>query len=207
MSAKVKILTLLLAATTSALAQGTGAPAPSNKVGIVAIQAAIANSNEGKKELDTLQQRFSGKQTELKTLKDEVDNLTKQLQTQGDKLSEDERNNRVNALSSKQKILQRNGEDFQNEVQAAEQELINRLGAKMMVVLEKYATANGYGVILDVSNQQSAVLWANQGTNITQQLIDAYNAQSPSAPAAKPAGSSGAAANKPAGTATPAKQP
>ena len=126
MSAKVKILTLALglglAATTSALAQGTAASAQSNKVGIVAIQAAIANSNEGKKELDALQQRFSGKQTELKALKDEVDNLTKQLQTQGDKLSEDERTNRVKALEIKQKNLQRNGEDFQNEVQAAEQE-------------------------------------------------------------------------------------
>jgi outer membrane protein len=210
MSAKVKILALALGlglAATSALAQGTGAPASSNKIGIVAIQAAIANSNEGKKELDALQQRFAGKQTELKGLKDEVDNLTKQLQTQGDKLSDDERNNRVKSLEIKQKSLQRNGEDFQNEVQAAEQELVNRLGGKMMVVLEKYATANGYGVILDVSNQQTSVLWANQGTNITQQLIDAYNAQSPVAPPApKPAGS-GAAANKPAGTATPAKQP
>lgn len=209
MSAKVKIITLALglglAATTSALAQA-GAPAPSNKVGIVAIQAAIANSNEGKKELDALQQRFAGKQNELKALKDEVDNLQKQLQTQGEKLSEEERNNRVKTLELKQKSLQRSGEDFQNEVQLAEQELVNRLGGKMMVVLEKYAAANGFGVILDVSSQQTSVLWANQATNITQQLIDAYNAQSPVAPAPKPAGS-GAAANKPAGTATPAKQP
>jgi outer membrane protein len=212
MPAKLKILTLALAfglaASTSALAQNSGAPAPSNKVGIVAIQAAIANSNEGKKELDAMQQRFAGKQNELKTLKDEVDNLQKQLQAQGDKLSAEERNNRVQTLEVKQKTLQRSGEDFQNEVQLAEQELVNRLGTKMMAVLEKYATANGFGVILDVSNQQNSVLWANQGTNITQQLIDAYNAQSPvapSAPAAKPAG--GAAANKPAGTPTPAKQP
>jgi outer membrane protein len=209
MSGKVKILTLALglalASATSALAQGNGAPA-ANKVGIVGIQQAIANSNEGKKELDALQARFAGKQNELKALQDEVSNLQKQLQAQGDKLSDEERNNRVKALESKQKILQRNGEDFQNEVQTAEQEMVNRLGAKMMAVLEKYAAANGYGVILDVSNPQTPVLWASQSTNITKELIDAYNAQSPVAPPApKPAGSGAAA--KPAGTATPPKQP
>jgi outer membrane protein len=218
MSGKANLLTLALAlglaATPAALAQGTGAApstaAPaSNKVGIVGIQQAIANSNEGKKELDALQQRFAGKQNELKALKDEVDNLQKQLQTQNDKLSEEERNNRVKTLEIKQKTLQRTYEDFQNEVQQAEQEVVNRLGGKMMAVLEKYASANGYGVILDVSNPQTPVLWASQATNITKELIDAYNAQSPAAPAApapKPSGS-GAAANKPAGTTAPAKQP
>jgi outer membrane protein len=211
MSGKANLLTLALAlglaAAPVALAQGTAAPA-SNKVGIVGIQQAIANSNEGKKELDALQQRFAGKQNELKALKDEVDNLQKQLQTQSDKLSEEERSTRVKTLEAKQKALQRNYEDFQNEVQQAEQEIVNRVGGKMVAVLEKYAAANGYGVILDVSNPQTPVLWASQATNITKELIDAYNAQSPepaSAPAPKPSGSG--AANKPAGTTAPPKQP
>ena len=57
-------LCLGLAATTTSLAQGAAAPAPaSNKVGIVAIQAAIASTNEGKKEFDALQQRFAPKRS------------------------------------------------------------------------------------------------------------------------------------------------
>ena len=200
-------LCLGLAATTTSLAQGAAAPA-SNKVGIVAIQAAIASTNEGKKEFDALQKRFAPKQTELKALNDEVEKLKTQLQAQTDKLSEEERATRVKNLETKQKSLQRTYDDFQTEAQQAEQDVVNRLGGKMLAVLEKYAAANGYSVILDVSSQSTPVLWASQTTNITKELVDAYNAQNPGAPGAPAAKPAGSAANQPsgaAGTAKPAK--
>ena len=200
-------LCLGLAATTTSLAQGAAAPA-SNKVGIVAIQAAIASTNEGKKEFDALQKRFAHKQTELKALNDEVEKLKTQLQAQTDKLSEEERATRVKNLETKQKSLQRTYDDFQTEAQQAEQEVVNRLGGKMLAVLEKYAAANGYSVILDVSSQSTPVLWASQTTNITKELVDAYNAQNPGAPGAPAAKPAGSAANQPSGapgTAKPAK--
>ena len=225
---KTRILAISLALTTmfsaAALAQAAAStpaagaanapagPVPT-KIGIVNIQEAIVATNAGKKEFDTLQQRFGPKQAELKTLNDEVENLKKQLQTQGDKLSEEERNSRVKTMSEKQKALQRNYEDAQNEFQQAEQEVVNRIGSKMVNVLEKYAKANGYAVVLDVSNPQTPVLWANQGTVITKELVDAYNTENPSAapaaPAAKP--STGAAARptapRPATPTTTPKKP
>ncbi|MGB9120510.1 MAG: OmpH family outer membrane protein [Candidatus Angelobacter sp.] len=184
--------------------------AAGNKVGIVSIQDAIANTNEGKKELDALQQKFAPRQAALQTQNDELENLKKQLQAQGDKLSDEERSSRVRSATEKQKSLQRSAEDFQNEVQTAEQEILNRLGKKMLDVLEKYAKSNGYAVVMDVSNPQTPVLYANPGTNITKNLIDAYNAESPAAaPAPKPAATkpAGAAASRPpaSGAATPKK--
>ena len=71
-------LAFTLAASSRGLAQGAPASAGGNKVGIVNIQDAIANTNEGKKELDALQQRFSPKQAELKTLS-AVSNEMKEL--------------------------------------------------------------------------------------------------------------------------------
>ena len=222
MSSNTKILALALglglSASTASLAQGASAPAGSppavpGKIGIVGIQEAIAATNEGKKEMEALQQKFAGKQTELKALNDEVEGLKKQYQAQEASLGEDARATKTKAIEAKTKTLQRNYEDYQNEVQQAEQEILNRLGGKMLNVMEKYATANGYSLILDVSNPQTPVLWASAPSNITQALVDAYNAQSPVAPPAKPAGSAGAAANRPAGTvapkptATPTKRP
>lgn len=199
-----KILALFLgfglAASTAARGQA-GAPSPAggpvpSKVAIVAIQPAIASTNEGKKELDALQQRFSPRQIELKNQSDEIENLKKQLQAQGDKLGDEARASQVRAIETKQKTLQRNAEDFQNEVQQAELDVLNRLGGKMQKILETYAKANGYAVVLDVSNPQTTpVMYASPTANITKDLVDAYNAQSPvTAPAAKPAGSG--AANK-----------
>jgi outer membrane protein len=196
------------AASPAASSAPSGAAGPA-KIGIVNIQDAIIATNEGKKEFDALQARFAPKQNDLKALNDEVENMKKDLQAKGDKLNEDERAKQVKNLETKQKTLQRNYEDAQNEFQQAEQEVVQRIGAKMLNVLEKYADKNGYSVILDVSNPQTPVLWANKGTNITKELIDAYNveapvASTPSAPAPKP---SGAAANRAPGGATTPKKP
>jgi outer membrane protein len=203
-------LALALGVSAAARAQAPAAGSPSGtKVGIVSIQDAIANTNEGKKELEALQQKFSPRQQALQAQNDEVENLKKQLQAQGDKLSEEERNNRIRLATEKQKTLQRNYEDFQNEVQQAEQEILSRLGKKMLDILEKYAKDNGYAVVMDVSSPQTPVLYAHPGANITKELIEAYNAGSP---ASKPAVSNaprpaGAAASRPpaSGAATPKK--
>jgi len=198
------------AATPAAPAANPG-PVPT-KIGVVNIQQAISECAEGKKEIDALQQRFNPKQAELKGLNDEVENLKKQYQAQADKLSDDEKNSRAKAIDIKQKAFQRNLEDAQAEFQQAEQEVINRIGAKMLTVLEKYSNTNGFAVVLDVSNPQtSPVLWAMKGTVITKELVDAYNAENPAgaAPAAKPAAATGAArpAATPARPAAPAPTP
>jgi outer membrane protein len=182
------------------------APPPSGpaKVAIVRIQDAIAASDEGKKELDGLEARFAPKRNELKALNDEVEGLKKDLQAKGDKLNEEERAKQLKTLEAKQKTLQRDYEDAQNEFQQGEQEIINRIGQKMLNVLEKYGNDNGYTVILDVSNPQTPVLWARPGTEITKQLVDAYNSQYPVTPAAAAPKPAGAAANRTPGSGTAA---
>lgn len=205
-------LALTLGASAKSLAQAAAGSPAGNKVAIVNIQEAIANTNEGKKELEVLQQKFSPRQTALQTQNDEIENLKKQLEAQGSKLSEEERNNRIKTATEKQKTFQRNYEDFQNEVQQSEQEIMGRLGKKMLDVMEKYAKDNSYAMVLDVSNPQTPVLYASPTTNITKELVEAYNTASPVAAPAKPAASnaaprpaSGNAARPPAAASTPKK--
>jgi outer membrane protein len=212
---RIMAIGLSIALGTAAFGQGAAtpaAPAPTGpvptKIGVVNIQQAIGECAEGKKEIDALQQKFNPKQAELKTMSDEVEGLKKQYQAQADKLSEDEKSSRAKAIDTKQKSLQRNFEDAQAEFQQAEQEVINRIGAKMVAVLEKYANTNGYAVVLDVSNPQtSPVLWATQGSVITKELVEAYDKENPagiSAPTPKPAGSAGTATRPPAAPSRPA---
>src|SRR5215470_6272078 len=212
MSLNIRSLGLILAlslalpaAAQTQTAQAPAKPTGGGKVGIVAIQQAIAATNEGKKDLETLQQRFSPKQAELKQLNDEIENLKKQLQTKNDALSEEARATQARTIDTKQKTLQRNYDDAQGEFQQAQQEIFNRVGGKMAKVLENYAVKNGYSVILDVSNPQTPVLYASESTNITKEIVDAYNAQSPVA--APPAKSGAAAPPKPAGAASAATKP
>ena len=191
---------------TCAFAQAATAPAPGaaaaptgpvpTKIGVVNIQQAISECAEGKKEIDALQQKFSPKQVELKGLNDDLENMKKQYQAQAAKLSDDEKSRQAKTIDTKQKSLQRTYEDAQAEFQQAEQDVINRIGVKMVGVLEKYANANGFAVVLDVSNPQtSPVLWATQGTVITKELVEAYDKANP------------AGATSPAGAARPATLP
>jgi len=197
---KIRVLAVALAltgcASIRALAQGT---ADSNKVAIVSIQDAIGQHHRRQKRTGSPAAEVCPQTGGNEDLNDDVENLKKQLQAQGDKLSDEERGNRVKTISDKQKVLQRNYEDAQNEYQQAEQEIVNRLGKRMMDILEKYAKTNGYSVVMDVSNPQTPVLYASPNTNITKELVDAYNADSPAAPAAKPA--AGNAAARPSGAA------
>jgi outer membrane protein len=185
-------------------------PAPT-KIGIMNIQGAIMATNEGQRDFQTLEKKFEPKRTELQLAKTEIDNLNKQLTTQADKLNETALADLRKNIQTKQTNLNRSLEDAQADWASQQNDIGNRIGAKMMEIVEKYATDNGYAVILDVS-QGSAVLWANSATNITKAIVDAYNAQSnvaaptsaaPKPAAAKPAGSSA----KPATSAPAARKP
>ena len=206
-------LALVLAVSLSALAQAgrpaqsPPAPAAPTKVGIINIELAIIGSNEGQREFTNLQKRFEPKQNELQALNKEVEDLKKQLSTQGDKLNDDARANLVKSIEQKQKNLQRSAEDAQNDFQTQQKELANQIGRKLLQTLDKYAKDNGYTVILDVSNPQSPVLWAGNSVDVTKDIVDAYNVDSgvpPPAPApaaARPAGAGATgAARKPATT-------
>ena len=210
-------LALWLAVSLSALAQTSRPaqppPAPAAagpaKIGIINIELAIIGSNEGQREFTNLQKRFEPKQNELQALNKEVEDLKKQLSTQGDKLNDDARANLVKSIEQKQKNLQRSAEDAQNDFQSQQKDLANQIGRKLLQTLDKYAKGNGYTVILDVSNPQSPVLWAGNSVDLTKQIVDAYNVDSgvppPATPPNAPKPAPGAAARRPA--TTPATTP
>jgi Skp family chaperone for outer membrane proteins len=193
----VSLLVSSLVFSAVAFAQAGTAVVP-NKIGVINIQGAIVSSNEGRRDFEALSKKFEPKQAELKTMNDEVDSLKKQLAAQQDKLNDDERNNRVRAIEQKQKTLQRALDDAQGEFQTAQNELANRIGGKMVDIIDKYAKANNLAVIIDVSSQQTPVLWAAEQVNITPAIVEAYNTAS--GVAAPPA--SAPSATKPANPAT-----
>lgn len=192
---------------TPATAATTAAAGPA-KIAIIAFQPAVAQTNEGQRAFADLQKKYTPKQTQLKALSDEIDKLTKDLQAQGDKLSDAERAARAKTIDDKKKQLERSAEDAQNDFQNEMNELYGALAQKVYDVLNDYAKQHGYTLVLDIAQQQNPVLFASDSTNITKQVIDAYNTKSgipaPPAPAAG-APSAVPSAPRPAGTKPPAQ--
>jgi outer membrane protein len=205
------VAALAQAGNTSAPASATPSAAPSaspTKVGIILLNNVLVSTNEGQKEFGDLQKKFEPQRTELKTLSDEIDDLKKQLDTQGSKMNDDARSNLIRQIEAKQKTLTRKQEDAQNDFVSQQNDLASKLLQKLVPVIDKYAKDNGFGLIIDASKQwpDGPVLWATPGVDITKVIVDIYNSQS-SVPAAPSAGRPGAAAHPAAAATKPATTP
>jgi outer membrane protein len=182
-------------------------PAPSGplptKIGIVDIQAAILATNEGHREFEILQKKYGPRQSELQKLNQEVEDLKKQLQTQGSKLNDDARSGMVRDIETKQKALQRKAEDAQTEFQQERDEVASKILQKMGPVLADYAKKGNFAVILDASQPwpQGQVVWAAEPADVTQDIVEEYNRVSGvAAPPSEPNAPSSAKPSAPAPT-------
>ena len=200
-------------------AAAAAAQVSGTKVGTINIEQAIFASNEGRRDFDELAKKFEPTQNKLKGLADEIDSLKKQLSAQQDKLNDESRDKLVKQIEAKQKSFDRSTQDAQEDFQNQQGEIGNKILTKMAPIIQKYVTDNGYGLLLDTSQPwpRGPVIVSGSAMDITQPIVEAYNAQSSvPAPAAssaapkpvKPATSKPAtAASKPTAPAsTPPKQ-
>ncbi len=181
------------------------APAGPSKVAIIQFQPVVAQTNEGQRNFAEIRKKYEPKQAQIKTQADEIEALKKQLQTSGATLSDTERANRTKSIDDKEKALQRTGEDAQNDFQQEIQQTYATLAEKVFGTVQSYASQNGYTLVVDASQQQSPVLWANPGTDISAAVVAAYNVKSgvPAPPAGASTPSAPSAAPRPRAT-TPA---
>jgi outer membrane protein len=181
----------------TAPAQRPAAAAPAATVGpakvaVIAFQAAVTQTNEFQRNFADLQKKYDPRRQQLKSLSDEVDTLTKQLQDQSAQLSESERISRTRTVDEKKKQLDRDTQDAQSDFQSDMQQVINAVATKVGALMTDYAEKHGYTLVLDAGNEQNAtVLYAVPSTDITKEIIDAYNQKSGiPAPPAQGAGAS-----------------
>jgi Skp family chaperone for outer membrane proteins len=160
------------------------------KIALVAFEQAVFATNEGQRAVQEVQEKYKPRKAQIDTLAQEVDSLKKQLQSAPATLSDDERATRLRNIDTKEKQLNRDAEDAQTAYNADLQEAYGKIAAKVSVTLKTYVSQNGFTLLLDVSGQQSNVMWATPNTDVTQAVVTAYNTSSgvaapaPSAPSA-----------------------
>ena len=185
------IATTLLIFLAPSLCHGAQAPATAAipaRIAVVSFQVAVAQTAEGQREFAALSKKYEPKQNALKSLNGEIETLTKQLQAQSNNLSDAERANRSRIIDDKKKELDREAKEAQDDFQKDMQDVYNGLASKVFDVMQSLAKQQGFTMILDVKGDQPAVLYASTGTDITKQVIEAYNLKSgDSAAAASPA--------------------
>jgi len=176
------------------------------KIALIAFEQAVLSTNEGQKTLAETQKKYAPQKTKIEGLSAEIDTLKKQLQA-GQSLTDQQRAAKLKEIDAKDKELQRESEDAQNAYDLEVRESLSKVMQKVNIVLQDYVKKNGYTLLLDVGGQQSPVMWAATEPNadITQAVVDAYNASSGVAapPPAAPAPAAGAARPRPSGSTAP----
>jgi outer membrane protein len=207
---RIRLAVLALAASLvgpAAWAQSSGAAAGSAalKVGVINVQVAITSTAEGKQAAAELQLQFAPRQSELDGLRRQIEDIQTRLRTGSSTLSDDEKARLSREAEQMSRTFQRKQQDSQDDFNEAQREVVDRIGRKMIDVLDKYSKEHEYGAILDTSAQNTPVVYAANAIDVTQDIIRLYDQNYP-VKAGAPKSSSAApkaAAPKPATPAQP----
>jgi outer membrane protein len=178
--------------------------APPTKVAVIQIQAALAATKEGQKAAADLEVKLSPRKKDLDGKQAEIKELQERLQRGGNTLSDSAKEDLTRNIDTKTKSYNRELEDAQAELEQEQQKVVGALGQKMMAVIDKYAQQNGFAIVLDVSSQNTPVLYASNTVDITKDVIDLYDKTVfTGTPATAPASVRPAPAARPAPTTAP----
>jgi outer membrane protein len=172
----------------------------SPRIAVITFQEAVAQTNDFQRKYADLQKKYDPKRQQIKSLNDEIASLQKDLQAQSATLSDAQRAAKAKSLDDKQKELKRLGEDAQGDFQQDMQQTFASVAEKVAGTIEAYAKEHGFSVVLDRDQQVPVVLYANESSDITKAIVEAYNVKS-GIPA--PEKSAGAPAPAPRGATTP----
>jgi outer membrane protein len=180
-----------LPSTAAVHAQAAAGAASGTKIGTINIRQAIVTTAEGKQASTELQSQFSAQQNELEALNKQINDLRQQLAANQTTWG-DEQKARVAAQGQKLTAkFDRQNTALQEDVNSAQSEVVDRIGRKMMDVIERYARENGFVAVLEYPAQTTSVVYASTNIDITAEIIKLYDQAYPvkgaPAPATKPA--------------------
>jgi outer membrane protein len=142
---------------------------PPAKVAIINLQQAVSETAEIKKAVSAMEAKYSPRTKTIDALQKELQDLQKQLSTPNQPPGREAE--MQSQFTTKQKQLQRLGEDLQADVNAERQDILGRSGRQMAEVVKKLAEAKGVDVVVDVTN----LLYFKPALEITKQATAEYD--------------------------------
>jgi len=175
--------------------QKPAAPAPKFQEGLkyayVNMQRVAAESSDGKAAAEKLKAFQDQKGRELQDRQKTLQAAQQKLESGGSVLSEGARAQLAADIEKQQRDLQRLSEDAQQDVQTLAQQVEEQFTRTVLPVVGKVAQDKQVHFVFNAA--QSGLIWAEQGMDLTSEVIAALNtggarpAPAPAAPAAPPA--------------------
>ena len=187
----------------AAMAQGSAAPPTKFKV--MDMRAAIVNTAEAKAAGAQLQSQFAPQQAAIDNISKQMDDIQKRGTAGANTLSDEEKGKLQRQYGLLQNQLKRSTEQLDEQSQAAQADIVDSIGRKMMDVVDNFAKENGLDCVLNSSSDSIGVLYKGASLDVTQEIVKLYDQKYPAkvaagTPPAKPPTPANPPAKKPGGT-------
>ncbi len=149
------------------------------KIGVVNLRVAILGTAEGKQAVAQFQAQFAVRNADLQNLQTKIEQDQTRLRNGQATLAEQAKDELSEQIALMERSYQRKAQDTQDDAADAQQEIVDRIGRKMVGLLSKYSADNGYAIVLDSSAQQTQVLYAANEIDLTERLIALYDRNYP----------------------------
>jgi outer membrane protein len=150
------------------------APAPARaegKIGVVDIQQAVMQTEDGRRAQTSLKKDFDKRQKEITALQDELQKAREDIERQQKILSREALNRRMEDWQRRMLDVQQRFLKHNEELQKKQAELTGPIIKKLVSVIARIAKKNGYEIIID----RPATAYARPDLDLTEQVVQMYN--------------------------------
>lgn len=163
------------------------------RIAVVDTQRAMMETEDGLRMQATLKKIFEAKQRELNSKQQELETERADIEKQKGVLSAEALQRRAEAWQQEMVALQQLFVQFNQELQAKQNELTKPIYEKTLGLIRRLATQEGYDMIVD----HQAVPYVRSDLEVTDRVITMYNSGAAPSPATAPAATKPAAPSAP----------
>ncbi len=148
------------------------------KVGVVDVQRAVAQTEDGLRAQATLKKLFDNRQQELNKKQNDLQKQREEIDKQSKVLSKDALQKRIEDWQKQMVELQTVFLEYNKELEKKQKELTDPVFEKVMAIVKRVATTEGFDLVID--RQMAA--YVRTDLDLTDKCIQLYNAGGAPAP-------------------------
>src|SRR5208282_1929657 len=97
--------------------------------------------------------KYTPRQTELENMRKQIEDLQTRLRTGATTLSDEEKQRLAAEGDRLTRSFQRKQQELQDDGNEDQREIVDRIGRKLLDIIDKYSKEAGYTVVFDISAQ------------------------------------------------------
>ncbi|MGD9972976.1 MAG: OmpH family outer membrane protein [Desulfatirhabdiaceae bacterium] len=151
--------------------------AADNKIAVVDFQKILEVSNAGKAAQAEINKQGKQMESDLKEKGSEIEDMEKKLDRESLVMSKEMRDEKQRDLRIKVSDFKALQQKYMEDFKLLENKIISKIQKEVVEIIQEYGKKDNFMLI--VEKRTGGVIYAQQAVDITESIIQLYNAQSP----------------------------